>query len=61
MHIRAISCGSSGQNKSVVYNFKETCLAGAGFFRAIGEISRTLARGKTSRGGRHFAHSSCSA
>ena len=59
MHIRAISCGSSGQNKSVVYNFKEACLAG--FFRAIGEISRTLARGKKSRGGRHFAYSPCSA
>lgn len=51
--------GSSGQNKSVVYNFKEACLAG--FFRAIGEISWTLARGKKSRGGRHFAHSPCSA
>ena len=56
MHIRVISCGSSGQNKSVVYNFKEACLAG--FFRAIGEISRTVGRG---RGGRRFAHSICSA
>ena len=56
MHIRVISCGSSGQNKSVVYNFKEAYLAG--FFRAIGEISRTLGRG---RGGRRFAHSICSA